>query len=66
MSAQVLSRSAESRNETLDAGNLPGRQRRSRVMTGVLIAATGIAVLALVALLASIFKDALPGCGRIC
>lgn len=60
MSAQVLSRSAESRNETLDAGNLPGRQRRSRGMTGVLIAATGIAVLALVALLASIFKDALP------
>jgi phosphate transport system permease protein len=60
MSVQAVARPGEAQDEALQAGNLPARQQRSRVMTVVLLAATGVALLALIALLVSIFKDALP------
>ena len=60
MSAQAESRLAAAPGEALSSGNLPGRQRTSRIMTVVLLAATGIALLALIALLVSILRDALP------
>jgi phosphate transport system permease protein len=60
MSAEAIVRRPAAAGDALDKGNLPGRQRTSRVMAGLLLGATGFAVLVLITLLVSVFTDALP------
>jgi len=60
MATDVLPRPASGPAETLEQGNLQGRQRASGAMTWVLFGATAFAVVVLVVLLLSVFTDALP------